>query len=156
MDDRAVRWHDERMILLETPRLRLRRFTADDVDRLVELDSDPEVMRYITFGEPTPREAVRRGHTCRAGLRSTRRSRGLGTSPPRIAHTDEFLGWFHLRDDRIEPEYRRTGLSAAPRGLGQRLRDRRRPALVRHGFAAALPPRRSGPHARSATSPRSA
>jgi RimJ/RimL family protein N-acetyltransferase len=45
------------MILLETSRLRLRRFTLDDADLLVELDSDPEVMRYITFGAPTPREA---------------------------------------------------------------------------------------------------
>jgi RimJ/RimL family protein N-acetyltransferase len=45
------------MILLETARLRLRRFTVDDADVLVELDSDPEVMRYITGGRPTPREA---------------------------------------------------------------------------------------------------
>jgi RimJ/RimL family protein N-acetyltransferase len=43
------------MILLETLRLRLRRFAPDDVDRLAELDSDPEVMRYITYGVPTPR-----------------------------------------------------------------------------------------------------
>jgi len=44
------------MVLLETARLRLRQFTPDDVDRLVELDSDPEVMRYVTFGAPTPRD----------------------------------------------------------------------------------------------------
>ena len=44
------------MILLETMRLRLRRFTDGDIERLVELDSDPEVMRYITYGEPTARE----------------------------------------------------------------------------------------------------
>jgi RimJ/RimL family protein N-acetyltransferase len=30
-------------IVLETDRLRLRRFTADDIDLLVDLDSDPEV-----------------------------------------------------------------------------------------------------------------
>jgi RimJ/RimL family protein N-acetyltransferase len=42
-------------MLLDTDRLRLRYFTAVDVDRLVDLDSDPEVMRYITFGAPTPR-----------------------------------------------------------------------------------------------------
>jgi RimJ/RimL family protein N-acetyltransferase len=44
------------MVLLETGRLRLQQFTAADVDRLVELDSDPEVMRYVTYGVPTPRE----------------------------------------------------------------------------------------------------
>ena len=41
-------------ILLETGRLRLRRFTREDVDLLVALDSDPEVMRFITYGVPTP------------------------------------------------------------------------------------------------------
>jgi RimJ/RimL family protein N-acetyltransferase len=32
----------------------------EDIDRLVELDSDPEVMRYITYGRPTPRERYER------------------------------------------------------------------------------------------------
>ena len=43
-------------VFLETERLLLRRFTADDVDDLVQLDSDPEVMHYITGGRPTSRE----------------------------------------------------------------------------------------------------
>jgi RimJ/RimL family protein N-acetyltransferase len=43
---------------LETDRLTLRRFTPDDLERLVELDSDPEVMRYLTGGKPTPRRAI--------------------------------------------------------------------------------------------------
>jgi hypothetical protein len=48
------------VILLETERLRLRRFEPADIDWLVELDSDPEVMRYITYGQPTPRERYER------------------------------------------------------------------------------------------------
>ncbi|MBV9870553.1 MAG: GNAT family N-acetyltransferase, partial [Frankiaceae bacterium] len=43
---------------LETDRLTLRRFTRDDLELLVELDSDPDVMFYITGGEPTPREEI--------------------------------------------------------------------------------------------------
>lgn len=46
-------------VLLETDRLVLLRFTGGDVDNVVELDSDPEVMRYLTGGTPTPREVVR-------------------------------------------------------------------------------------------------
>ncbi len=38
---------------LGTECLALRRFTADDADLLIELDSDPAVMRYLTGGEPT-------------------------------------------------------------------------------------------------------
>ena len=45
-------------VFLETDRLILRRFTGDDVDLLVELDADPEVMRYINGGEPTSRAEV--------------------------------------------------------------------------------------------------
>ena len=45
-------------VVLETERLILRRFTADDVDNLVELDGDPEVVFRITGGVTTPREEV--------------------------------------------------------------------------------------------------
>ncbi|MDX6690166.1 MAG: hypothetical protein QOG15_1623, partial [Solirubrobacteraceae bacterium] len=37
---------------MQTARLVLERFTADDADLLIELDSDPAVMRYLTGGEP--------------------------------------------------------------------------------------------------------
>ena len=47
------------VVFLETERLVLRRFTEADVDNLVELDSDPEVMRYIT-GQPTSRHPTSR------------------------------------------------------------------------------------------------
>ena len=51
--------HEELHVFLETERLLLRRFTEDDVENLVELDSDPEVMRFITGGRATPREWAR-------------------------------------------------------------------------------------------------
>ena len=47
-------------IFLETDRLVLRQFTEDDVDNLVELDSDPEVMHFINGGRATPRDEVER------------------------------------------------------------------------------------------------
>ena len=31
-----------------------RKFRAEDAQRLFELDSDPEVMRFISKGQPTP------------------------------------------------------------------------------------------------------
>ena len=46
-------------VILETPRLILRQFTENDVDNLFELNSDPEVMRYLTAGKQTPREVIR-------------------------------------------------------------------------------------------------
>ena len=49
-----------REVLLETGRLVLRRFTGDDAGDLLDLDSDPEVMRYLSGGTPTSREAIER------------------------------------------------------------------------------------------------
>jgi ribosomal-protein-alanine N-acetyltransferase len=40
---------------LETPRLRMRPFTPDDLENFCVLGSDPEVMRYISNGVPRPR-----------------------------------------------------------------------------------------------------
>ena len=45
-------------VFLETERLILRRFTEADVDNLFDLDSDPEVMRYLTGGATTPRDVI--------------------------------------------------------------------------------------------------
>ncbi len=42
--------------VLDTARLHLRRFTDANLGDLVTLDSDPAVMRFISDGEPTPRQ----------------------------------------------------------------------------------------------------
>ena len=43
---------------MRTERLRLRRFTAADLDLLVALDGDPDVMRYLGNGRPLPPDEV--------------------------------------------------------------------------------------------------
>ena len=108
-------------ILLETGRLRLRRFNVDDVDRLVELDSDPEVMRYITYGTATPRESYLDTYLPR-WFDIYDGQPGCGYFAAECRDTGDFLGWFHLRDDRLEPEYLE---------LGYRLRQSRCPTSSR-------------------------
>jgi RimJ/RimL family protein N-acetyltransferase len=83
-------------VILETPRLILRQFTEDDVENLFDLNSDPEVMRYLTGGEPTPRE-VFRDEIIPFHLEVYKRLDRLGTWAAESAATGEFLGWFHLR-----------------------------------------------------------
>jgi len=46
-------------VLLSTNRLRLRSFLASDLGSLVDLDSDPEVMRWLTGGLATSPEVIR-------------------------------------------------------------------------------------------------
>jgi RimJ/RimL family protein N-acetyltransferase len=83
-------------ILLETPRLAIRQFTADDVDNLFDLNSDPEVMRYLTGGKPTPREDIR-DQIIPFHLGVYDRLDRLGTWAAESTVTGEFLGWFHFR-----------------------------------------------------------
>jgi RimJ/RimL family protein N-acetyltransferase len=83
-------------IILETPRLLLREFTEDDVDNLVRLNSDPEVMRYLTGGRPTPRETIR-DEIIPFHLAVYDRYDRLGTWAAESTATGAFLGWFHFR-----------------------------------------------------------
>jgi len=121
-------------ILLETGRLRLRRFTLDDVDRLVELDSDPQVMRYITYGVPTPRSAYETVYLPR-WFALYDAEPGQGYFAAELLDTGDFIGWFHLRRDRIEPRYIELGyrLRRSAWGHGHATEGSR--ALLRHGFA---------------------
>jgi RimJ/RimL family protein N-acetyltransferase len=83
-------------IVLQTQRLTLRQFTENDVDNLVELNSDPEVMRYLTGGRPTPREGIR-DEIIPLHLAVYERLDRLGTWAAESSATGEFLGWFHFR-----------------------------------------------------------
>ena len=83
-------------IILETPRLALRQFTEDDVDNLFDLNSDPEVMRYLTGGRPTPREEIR-DQIIPFHMAVYGRLDRLGTWAAESTGTGEFLGWFHFR-----------------------------------------------------------
>ncbi len=81
---------------LRTPRLLMRPFTAEDLDELVRLDADPEVMRYLTGGRPTPRDEVE-GHVLPATLREYEEFPGLGRWAAIEEQTGEFVGWIRLR-----------------------------------------------------------
>jgi RimJ/RimL family protein N-acetyltransferase len=93
-------------IFLTTDRLVLRRFTEDDVDLLVELDSDPEVMRHLT-GAPTPRAEIADEVLPRL---LSHYERHPDTAIWAAHAAGEFIGWFMLRPDRdtgeIELGYR--------------------------------------------------
>jgi RimJ/RimL family protein N-acetyltransferase len=86
---------------LDTERLTLRPIVMDDVDLLVALDSDPEVMLFISGGKPSTRAETERivqrslGH------------RWLGFE----RETGKFVGWFGIRPS-----------TATSRELGYRLR----------------------------------
>ncbi|MFK0292498.1 GNAT family N-acetyltransferase [Streptomyces sp. NPDC090442] len=97
---------------LETERLALRRFTADDADLLIELDSDPAVMRYLTGGIPTAPELVRERYLPRILAGYEKWGGDLGLFAAQEKHGGAFIGWFILRPepegplDEVELGYR--------------------------------------------------
>ena len=121
-------------IFLETERLILRRFTKDDVDNLFDLDSDPEVMRFLTGGPGTPRDEIERDYIP-TYLGYYERFAGYGFWAAIEKATGDFLGWFHFRpqpgDPLDQPElgYR---LRKSVWGKGYATEGSR--ALIRKGF----------------------
>ena len=121
-------------IFLETQRLALRRFTPADIDHLVDLDGDPEVMRFLTGGAPTPREEIERD-ILPHWLGYYERFAGFGFWAAVEKASGDFLGWFHFRPppgagpDEVELGYR---LRKAAWGKGYGTEGSR--ALIRKGF----------------------
>jgi RimJ/RimL family protein N-acetyltransferase len=122
-------------IFLETERLILRRFTGDDVDNLVELDSDPEVMRFINGGRPTAREEIA-GDFLPALLGYYDRYAGYGFWAAVEKSTGEFVGWFHFRpDDADRPGDVELGYRLRRSAWGKGYASEGSRALIEKGFA---------------------
>jgi RimJ/RimL family protein N-acetyltransferase len=119
--------------LFETPRLRLRAFVMEDVERLTTLDSDPEVMRYISHGIATPREAIR-DKVLPGWLGLYAQPRPIGFWAVELREDGQFIGWFHLRPDRLSPPEPELGYRLARRVWGRGLASEGGRALVAAAF----------------------
>jgi len=93
-------------IYLETERMILREFTKDDVDNLFDLDSDPDVTRYINGGKTTPRKYIKGKVIPRIlGYYKDYNDQGIWAALDK--KDGAFMGWFHLRpnhQDKTETE----------------------------------------------------
>ncbi|GAB3078626.1 MULTISPECIES: GNAT family N-acetyltransferase [unclassified Phycicoccus] len=121
----------------ETDRLLLRQFTAHDADLLIELDSDPAVMRYLTGGEPDLTPDAVRDEVIPSLLNAYERwDSRFGLFAAHEKETGDFIGWFLLRPlrtgplDEVEVGYR---LRQDAWGKGYATEGSR--ALVDKGFA---------------------
>lgn len=94
------------LVYLETERLVLRWFNPDDLDLVVELDSDAEVMRYINDGLPV--DLVEVSENLDWWLTGYDRDGGYGFLAMIEKATGRFVGWMHFRPGDgagpLEPE----------------------------------------------------
>ena len=121
-------------VFLETRRMVLRCFTADDVDLLVDLDSDPKVMRFLTGGRPTPPEVIQHD-ILPSFLDSYKSVSGLGVFAAIKKESGEFLGWFSFRlKDAVNPAEVTLGYRLRQPFWGQGYATEGVRALIRKGF----------------------
>jgi len=122
-------------VLLETQRLVLRRFVEDDADNLFELDSDPEVMRFLSGGTPTPRDVIQTDILPRF-LRYDDRFPGFGFWAAIEKETGDFFGWFSFRPaDEADPREVNLGFRLRQVFWGKGYATEGARALVRMGFS---------------------
>ncbi len=120
-------------ILLETDRLTLRRFTEADGEALFYLDSDPEVMRFLSGGTSTPRDVVQTAIVPRF-VRYDERfpSHGFWAAIERAS--GDFLGWFSFVPSEATPVEIRLGFRLRRVAWGKGYATEGARALVRKAF----------------------
>lgn len=121
-------------VFAETPRLILAEFTADDVDHLLELDSDPAVMHFITGGVPTSRPEIETD-VLPALLDYHRRFAGIGFWAVIERASAEFIGWIHFRPRPEDPpDQVELGYRLRRRSWGQGYAAEAAQAVIERGF----------------------
>jgi RimJ/RimL family protein N-acetyltransferase len=121
-------------VFLETERLVLRWLTTADADNLLELDSDPAVIRFLSGGTPTPRDVIEHEILPRF-LRDSERYDGFGVWAAIEQSTGDFLGWFSLRPhDGGNPGEVTLGYRLRQTAWGKGYATEGARALIRKGF----------------------
>lgn len=91
------------IIYLETKRMLLRELRLSDENLILDLDSDPEVMKYLTDGVPSTIEDVRGALSRTQDLYQKHNGR-FGFWAAIEKATGNFMGWFHFRPSKKYPE----------------------------------------------------
>lgn len=125
-----------------TARLWLRHVQPEDLDDLIALDSDPEVMRFISGGKPNTRaDYLGQGDQTKPGLLA-RMTAYSNQDPPNpqgyfsafMGEARRFVGWFHLRPSVFDPEVPELGYRLSRAVWGQGLASEGSRALVAYAF----------------------
>ena len=87
--------------IIETERLRLRMFGADDLDNLAAMLADPKVMRYVEDGQPKDRDVAEKALN---SIIAHWERHGIGRWAVEEKSTGQFIGFGGLRSLHGTPE----------------------------------------------------
>ena len=120
-------------VLLETERLRLRRFCEADAEDLFALDNDPEVMRYLNGGEPTSFDVIK-NEILPTFMQVDVVNPAFGFWTAVSKSTQNFIGWFSLRPSPQNIQEAALGYRLVRTVWGQGLATEGVFALIDKGF----------------------
>ncbi len=116
-------------VFLQTPRLTLRHFTAEDVPAMFALNSDPVVMQFIGPAETMEQSKA----TIQRVLLRYQERPGTGAWMTQRTMDGAFLG-FHLLKQLDTSGHTEVGYRLFPRYWGQGYATEAAHALLEHGF----------------------
>lgn len=114
-------WEARMKIFLETERLILCQFTADDADNLFELDSDPEVIRFTSTRQSTEYTVIQTKILPRY-FADYEQYYGYGFWAVLEKSNQAFIGWFLFRPAMDAPYFNPALANPNDIELGYRLR----------------------------------
>ncbi len=121
-------------IYVETHRLILREIEEYDVEGMFELDSDPEVHRYLG---KKPIQSLKEAEKIINYVRNQYKNDGLGRWAVVDKNTDEFMGWAGLkfeREVRTDMDYYDLGYRLKKKFWGQGIATEASAESLRYGF----------------------
>ena len=90
-------------IFLESERVLITEITRSDANLLLDLDSDPEVMKYLTDGKPSSPQDIAAAMDRIMGVIEKFHYK-FGFWLAFTKDTQEFMGWFHFRPGKSTPD----------------------------------------------------
>lgn len=89
--------------IIESSRVKLRFPVPEDIELLRELDSDPDVMKYLTGGRPSTEDELKATIERVVALTENFQNK-FGVWMAFEKSSDEFIGWFLFRLDKKNPD----------------------------------------------------
>lgn len=118
------------MSAIEYENIRLRRFNLNDLQNMIELESDEEVMRFTSLRKALPLEETKK--RLQNTINSEAERAPLGIWAAEFKDNEEFIGWFMLLKRQYEhPE---MGFMIAKRHWGKGLTAIAAKGLALHAF----------------------
>ncbi|MEM7573931.1 MAG: GNAT family N-acetyltransferase [Bacteroidota bacterium] len=121
-------------IHLETKRFLLREFEATDLQGVFELDSDPEVHRYLGN---KPIKTLEEAEGMLEYIRDQYKNEGIGRWAVIDKATEEFVGWSGLKYERVvrpDAPYYDIGYRLKRKFWGQGIATETALAAINYGF----------------------